>query len=282
MIHVPIKPQAEPSSVLEFSHYDRHAPAGLWKKEDVITRDLIKINVFVEGSFSIFTDGALYHPATGDVCVLAPMKMHYGQITTPMHINYSQLDVGTGALSGVPDGSLLLERLADLTARENSFLRPTAEKRAAILGLCEEIEGAIRAQTLSLAFAKVVELLHTLYPLYLNPTSPGGAPFTLRTAQVIRYIEQHYGESVTIKDLAATLGVSASFLSRIFKRESGFTVHEYLNRYRILRSTEWLKTRSVTDTAYACGFSDNSHFIALFKKHMKQTPLQYKKSNNLM
>jgi AraC-like DNA-binding protein len=195
-----------------------------------------------------------------------------------MHINYYQLDIGQDALSHVPDGNLLLSRLVDLTANKGSFLRPTPQKREVILRLCEEIEAAIRGEALYLAFAKVVEFLCVLYPLYLNPTVASGIAFSLRTTQVMRYIEKHYGESITVKGLAQALGVSASFLSRVFKKESGFTVHEYLNQYRILRATEWLKTHSVTETAYACGFCDNSHFIALFKKHMYQTPLQYKKT----
>jgi len=95
----------------------------------------------------------------------------------------------------------------------------------------------------------------------------------------MEYIEKHYGQNVTVTAMAHALGVSASFLSRIFKKESGFTVHEYLNQYRILRSTEWLKDHSVSESAYACGFCDDSHFISLFKKHLKQTPLQYKKTH---
>ena len=279
MIHIPITEDARHDKILEFSHYSKQVPAGLWKKEQIITRDCFKINVFVEGAFSIFADGALHRPLCGDICVLPPMKMHYGQILKPMHINYYQLDVGTAALESVPDGTLLLSRLVDLTAQSPSFLRPSPQKRETVMQLCEEIEGAIQKNVRYLAFAKVVELLFVLCSLYLNPTAPNGTSISLRTAQAMEYIEKHYGQNVTVTAMAHALGVSASFLSRTFKKESGFTIHEYLNQYRILRSTEWLKDHSVSESAYACGFCDDSHFISLFKKHLKQTPLQYKKTH---
>jgi AraC-like DNA-binding protein len=81
-----------------------------------------------------------------------------------------------------------------------------------------------------------------------------------------------------IKD-AKELGVSASFLSRIFKKEIGIPIHEYLNQYRISKSLSLLKTHSITEVGYICGFCDNSHFISIFKKYIGTTPMQYKKQH---
>ena len=75
-------------------------------------RNCFKINVFIEGKFSIFTDEEVLHHSTyGDICVLPPMKMHYGQITEATHVNYYQLDVGRNAFWSIPDGERMINRL---------------------------------------------------------------------------------------------------------------------------------------------------------------------------
>ncbi len=275
MNHFRLVETADADGILEFSHFDYDAPAGLWKKEAVIIRDCIKLNVFAQGSFSVFSDGLLHQPIYGDVCFLPPMKMHYGQVKKPLRIEYFQLDVGARAFSGVPGGDALLGRLMAATAEKDSFLRPDAQSKETVLRLCGEVERAIQKKELALAFGKVIELFSFLDTLYRRSENRTGVAYSLRTVQVVRYVEEHFAEDVSMKQIAESLGVSASFLSRAFKKEIGVTIHEYLNRYRVLRAVELLKTHSVTESGYLCGFSDTSHFISVFKKHMNTTPKRY-------
>ena len=125
--------------ILEFSHFNYDAPAGLWKKENVIVRNCIKLNIFIEGSFSVFCDGTLHRPIYGDVCFLPPMKMHYGQLKEAMHIQYYQIDIGCGIFSAIPDGDRLLARLIEKTEQKESFLRPDTANKEKILELTSKI-----------------------------------------------------------------------------------------------------------------------------------------------
>jgi len=277
MYHIPIQKSTDRDHIIEFSHFDTDAPAGTWKKEHVIMLNSFKINVFIEGKFSVFTDDALNYPVYGDICVLPPMKMHYGQITEFTHINYYQLDVGLKAFSAVPGGDRLTGQLLEVMAGHDSFLRPDAKSRDNVLNLCREIELSVAKGEYYLAYAKVIELLTLLHSLYLRPTNTVGVAYSLRTADTLRYIETNYGENISLKQISASLGVSTSYLSRIFKKEIGVTIHEYLNQYRISKSISLLKTNSVTDVGYTCGFCDNSHFISIFKKYIGMTPLEFKR-----
>jgi len=262
---------------LQFSHFDHDAPAGLWKKENIIIRDCIKINVFVEGRFSVFSDGILHEPIYGDVCILAPQKMHYGQIPEQTHVNYYQLNVGRYAFDAIPDGRLLIERLLETVALRDAFIRPDPQNRELVLGLCGDIEEEIQKNEFSLAYAKIIELLFLFRRLYSASDLIPGVAFSYHTAQAIRYMERNYSEPITLERIANKTKVSASYLSRIFKRETGMGLHEYLNQYRILRATSLLETHSVTETAYLCGFSDCSHLISIFRRYMGLTPYQYQK-----
>lgn len=276
MKHIQILKSASKDCILDFSHFNMDASAGAWKKENVIMRNCIKINVFIEGKFSIFTDEVLHHPTYGDICVLPPMKMHYGQITEATHINYYQLDVSRNAFSGIPDGERMIDRLLAVMEKKNSFLRPDPESRELIFKLFGEMETAIAKEEPFLAYAKAVEFLAMLPSLYLQPTKKTGN-YSFRIAQIIKYIEANYAEKISVKKISDELGVSESFLSRIFKKELGVTIHEYLNQYRTAKAISLLQTGSVTEVGYACGFCDTSHFISIFKKYTGSTPMQYKK-----
>ena len=274
MNHISILSDPE-QGILEFSHFNYDAPAGIWKKENIIVRPCIKLNIFVEGSFSVFCDNALHQPILGDVCFLPPMKMHYGQIKKAMHVHYYQLDIGCNIFSDIPDGERLLARLIEKTEQKESFLRPDTANKEKILELCRQIEFAIQKNEKFLAYAKVIELLALLDSLYPVAAQTTGVSYSMRTAQTIQYIEDHFAENLSVAQISKELGISTSFLSRIFKREIGVPIHEYLNQYKILKSIEFLKNHSVTESAYLCGFCDTSHFISVFKKHMKITPMVY-------
>lgn len=278
MISIPITKTDRKETAILFSHFDTDAEAGLWKKENVFMLDCIKINLFIDGRFSIFSDNAVHQPIYGDLCVLAPGKMHYGRITSKTHLNYYEICVGESALDTIPDGNFLVRNLINATSVRDAFLRPDAKSRDKVLFLFEEIEKYICDGEHSLAFTKVIELLSLLSRLYSDLNLISTSAFSYHTAAAVKYIEDSYAEKISLKSISEKIGVSASYLSRIFKKETGAGVHTYLNRYRILKASGLLAEHSVTEAAYLCGFSDTSHFISVFKNFMGISPMQHKKA----
>jgi AraC-like DNA-binding protein len=97
--------------------------------------------------------------------------------------------------------------------------------------------------------------------------------------KVIVYLNGHYSEPFSRKDLAHHFGVSARYLSRCFRQEMGITPLEYLNRYRMRKAKELLKSgQNVTETALAVGFSSVSYFNRLFKKEVGISPSVYRRT----
>jgi AraC-like DNA-binding protein len=96
--------------------------------------------------------------------------------------------------------------------------------------------------------------------------------------RVFRLIEENYNEELTLNQAAGAVGLSATHFLRVFKNVSGMTFKQYLNHYRVNKSTEYLRNGDgVTETAMKCGFSDVNTFIRNFKKHKGATPSQYKR-----
>lgn len=108
-------------------------------------------------------------------------------------------------------------------------------------------------------------------PLYLHYVEP-----------VIREIESHYDTELTVQELSQMVYITPQYLSRLFKRFLGCSVYEYLTTCRINRARELLITQphlKVQQIARQSGYSDVSHFIAMFRKATGITPLEFRKIN---
>ena len=107
--------------------------------------------------------------------------------------------------------------------------------------------------------------------------SLGFMPAYLKT--VLKEIDQHFQEPLSLESLAITAGVSKYHLAREFKKYLGMPPNEYLIVTRLNHSKTLLKYEDLTieEIAYSCGFHQVSHYINLFKKHEGCTPLKFRR-----
>lgn len=98
--------------------------------------------------------------------------------------------------------------------------------------------------------------------------------------EVLYYIEKNYQENISLGELAEhKYFMNSSYLSRLFKQETGKTFSRYLMEFRMQRAAEYLEEGDIkiNDVAGLCGYNDVSHFIQYFKKQYGCTPEEYKK-----
>ncbi|WP_299410319.1 helix-turn-helix domain-containing protein [uncultured Roseobacter sp.] len=107
----------------------------------------------------------------------------------------------------------------------------------------------------------------------MSPLAPE-RPEDDRIAHAIDYIEAHYGEALTIAELAAIACLSPGHFSRTFKATTGEPVWTYVQRRRCERAKEMLLTTQlpIAEIAYRCGFASQSHFTTTFSHQFGVTP----------
>ena len=108
-------------------------------------------------------------------------------------------------------------------------------------------------------------------PLYRNYVLP-----------IIKEIESSYFLPLTIEKLSRQVFVTPQYLSRLFRRYLNCSAYEYLTSYRLSKAKELLITAprlEVQEVARRTGFADSSHFIAVFKKAVGVTPLEFRRLN---
>ena len=96
--------------------------------------------------------------------------------------------------------------------------------------------------------------------------------------EAMDYIGKHYQDpNISISDIALDLGISEGHLSRTFKKETDYTLLNYLTRYRIHKAMELLRDCRVKvyEVAAQVGYRDITYFSATFKRVTGVTPSEY-------
>ena len=95
------------------------------------------------------------------------------------------------------------------------------------------------------------------------------------------YIDQHLHEAITVGKLAVFVRLSPSYLSALFRRETGTPVSEYVRRKKIDAAKTLLQYSqySCADIAGYLAFSSHSHFTKLFRQYEGMTPREYQLQN---
>ena len=92
------------------------------------------------------------------------------------------------------------------------------------------------------------------------------------------YINHHLYEKISLQDIADVLEVNSSYLSHKFKQETGMTLRHYIQLQKIeeAKTILLLSKYQVSEIYTLLNFTDQSHFIRVFKKIEGITPNQYK------
>lgn len=96
--------------------------------------------------------------------------------------------------------------------------------------------------------------------------------------RVIAYIDLHKDRELTREEIASHVFLNPDYLTRIFKKETGLGISEYILRKRldIAKSLLLMTEMSVSAVAGHVGYSNFSHFSRIFKKHTGKNPLDYR------
>ena len=152
-----------------------------------------------------------------------------------------------------------------------------------LFGACGEGAGeALRAVAASESLdglRAAVEKPFATGGVHAQPRAGAEDNFTMRRIQA--YMEENFADpNLSAASLAERFGVSASYLSRAFKRQTGDTPIDYLHKCRLNRAKALLRdtTASVKDIAQAVGYPDSGALLRQMRKYEGVTPGQYRAS----
>jgi len=235
-----------------------------------------------------FTEEEEYAVRAGDVFVVGGDRRHGFRDTRNLHLKNvcfepRRMLLHTGLVKKLPGYHALFE-LEPRYRRAHCFesrLRLPPEKLRHLLGMVAEMERELEDEAPGyeyVALALFMQLVGYLCRCYGEGTHPT-ARSLLRMAEVISHLEAHYDEPIGLADLRDMTKLSNSALNKHFREATGLPPMEYLLRVRIARAMEQLRDDavSITDAAFAVGFTDSNYFSRQFRRVMNTSPSAYRR-----
>ena len=142
----------------------------------------------------------------------------------------------------------------------------------------QSVSSLYRAQP-ERAVARLWDILWSLVPRHASSSSPGAHRHPA-IARAMDEIDMHIAESIEVRRLARSLGISQTHLNRLFKFAVGTTVVEYIRGRRL----EWAKhllahtTIPIKAVAYQIGIPDPQHFNKSMRRYFGRSPSAFRSS----
>jgi two-component system, response regulator YesN len=93
------------------------------------------------------------------------------------------------------------------------------------------------------------------------------------------YIEKNCDKKVELEDIAALLGYSPKYMSRLFKQKTGINFNKYKTKIKMEQAKHYLENtdKQIKNIAFKIGYENSESFVRTFKKQNGLTPTEYRK-----
>lgn len=242
-----------------------------------------EIYFLLSGQRTFFIQDRTIVASEGDVVIVAPNVLH--RTTNAAVSEHERLIVNIDrSLIGLTNGDEA-GFLQPLLEREYVFMRFYLHERQSVEELAHGMMQEMRERQPGFelyARALVQQLLvvcgrHIGRGSVVPLVSP--SPMHERIANIVRYMNDHYMEDLSLQRVADRFYVSTYYLSRFFKEATGFSFVEYLNSVRVKEAKKLLEGSPMKVGAIArkVGFHSVTHFGRVFKLVTGYVPLYYRK-----
>lgn len=247
--------------------------------------DFNKIIIFISGKVTYLIEGKAYKLKPWDILLVSSNEIHkpiidqgvpYERIV--LWLNQSFMDKHS---SKECDLSTCFELAA---ARKYNLLRPEPELLRNLRPILAQLEAAGKNSDFGyriLRNALFMQFIVSINRMFLGiEKEPGDADVEYDKAieGVIEYINGHLGEELTIDSLAASFFLSKYYLMHRFKKQTGYSIHNYIQQKRLIKAHLMIKEGMASaQVCGECGFGDYSSFVRAFKKMFGLSPRNYYK-----
>lgn len=227
--------------------------------------DEYSIALITSGNHNFTCNKTEFHASSGDIRLINPGDIHVCKSKTWGYITFT------------PDANFV-ETFSQSCQKELhniSFTNPVIHNKK-LTKLFIDLNSAKKEWQDNLMAENILEeLIVNLISSYSNNEIKNNqiSYSKKRLAESIEYMQNHYNENLTLEELAKLTGLSKYHFLRKFKEQYNMTPHAYLLQIRIQNAKNMLRDkRTLTDIAFSCGFSDQSHFTRVFNKIFGMSP----------
>ena len=267
-------------------HYYSDARGGKLKKTIAFrhhNHETFELLAVRRGNVRIMVEDREYLLEAGDVLVVNPFRLHFGEWTENGKENeYICITVSLSRWMSFRQ-SVLFSETHRLLTEQYCFdeFYPISKGDELWQRICRIDEHFRRKDAASecLIAAEVYGLFASLFDGHYHPANKerSGKRDVEFMKKVARYLAANYTEDISTADIAAELFMTVQCFCYTFKRHFGMSFLNYLCQYRVTRATELYRETQMplAELAGKVGFTDYSYFSRSFKKYIGQSPAIY-------
>lgn len=248
----------------------------------------IELTLVLAGEIRYKVNDRQYHLRAGEGLFCNCNALHRGESIAGQDCTYLSVTFLPRVLYGEKSSAMYTKYVRNLcsdSACTSIHIPPEADWQKQILTSLQNIYNLQQKETQTRELEIQIELLNIWLELYKN--WPGAGKLQEKTADpnqeririLLRYIQEHYSEKLTLEDLAAQIHICKNECCRMFKRYMQETLFSYLMAYRVSQSLVLLteSDMEITEIAENCGFSNPGYYTRVFKRYKEMTPMAYRK-----
>lgn len=235
--------------------------------------DRCEIYYFVDGEADYLVEGTVYHMRRGSLLVMRPGEVHMAKLLTNGVYERYAVNFPLSFLDAIDSERRLIRLYTERPLGErNLYERPEYE---GLLGtLCGKHEDEYERRIT--AYRILMEILSGLDEEFRQNSSETKKKKTRDSSlseKILRYVNEHIYEGLSVPFLAEKFYVSESQIGRLFKKSTGASCWEYITAKRLIAAREMIEDgESAGAAAEKCGFGDYSSFYRAYVKRHGESP----------
>lgn len=242
--------------------------------------DFNKIIIFISGDVSYIIEGKSYNLKPWDILFVNNHDIHKPIINSSQtyeriiiwinskfleSLNYENCDL-TKCFKLVDEKRLNLIRLNNDFQKELKDLIYLLESSLN----SKEFGSTLLSNSLFIQLIIYLNRIH-IYNKYIQDENI--FKYDKEIENILRYINQNLSEDLSIGTLSQKFFISRYYLMHKFKKETGYTLHNYILSKRLFKAKDLIKSGTpITTASMQCGFNDYSSFLRSFKKTFNCSP----------
>jgi AraC family transcriptional regulator len=211
----------------------------------------------------------------GEMC-LVPRHFETWVRADDLHYLYLSVGISDAALAAACDGTrgdVELRRVESLVdARVGALVAAVNAERVAGFPSGRLFLDSVE-QALAVALVNGYALRHRSVQTYRGGLGSG------RLRKIKEFVGAKMDGDLTLCEMAQSVDLSSAHFSRMFRKSTGVTPHQFVLRQRVERAKEMLRSADarVMDVAVACGFKTQQHFAQIFRRACGNSPTEYRR-----
>ena len=236
--------------------------------------DFHKVVIFLSGKVTYHIEGKAYHLKPWDILLVSRHAIHKSEIDASVPYERFILWIK----NDIPNKQLLqcFQKASD---RSYNLVRLNSSLQEKLKDVLFELEASARSE----AFGKdiLTQALFQEFMVYLNRIflekqyifDKKSYSYDSQIANILKYINHHLGEDLSVDALASRHYISKYHLMRKFNEETGYTLHNYVINKRLLQARTLISEGTpILKAAHESGFAEYSTFSRAYRKQFGKAP----------